>query len=63
MDYFYYIFETIEGEVLTVSARTEEEAREIMDDLVGDFDYTLTDSFIADAYGDDIIDSMGLDVY
>lgn len=62
---FYYIFEDVEtGELFAVIAETDEEALNIL--YTEDFDIIIMriyDKFIADDYGDDIIDSYGLDVF
>lgn len=62
---FYYIFEDVEtGELFAVIAETDEEALNIL--YTEDFDIMIMriyDKFVADDYGDDIIDSYGLDVF
>lgn len=62
---FYYIFEDVEtGELFAVIAETDEEALNIL--YAEDFDIMnirIYDMFLADEYGDDLIDNYGLDVF
>lgn len=62
---FYYIFEDVEtGELFAVIAETDEEALNIL--YAEDFDIMIMriyDKFVADDYGDDLIDNYGLDVF
>lgn len=63
---WYFIYEDEYGETFAVCAPTVEEANKIAEEALGNIDLgdkcELIDSFIANEYGDNLIDAMGLDV-
>lgn len=63
---WYFIYEDEYGETFAVCAPNIEEANKIAEEALGNIDlgdkYELIDSFIANEYGDNLIDAMGLDV-
>lgn len=60
----YFIFESnVTGELFAVLEWTERDARDILANEVGETDLRLWREFVADAWGDLYIDSLGLDVF
>ena len=63
---WYFIYEDEYGETFAVCAPNIEEANKIAEEALGNIDLgdkcELIDSFIANEYGDNLIDAMGLDV-
>lgn len=63
---WYFIYEDEYGETFAVCALSLEEANKIAEEALGNIDLgdkcELIDSFVANEYGDNLIDAMGLDV-